>query len=80
MIANAASLTDVLSIVESELAKKEPKSGSRRATVINSIVYFARMVDSYAKALDVYVNKSPEVASVVWGSCRVVLQVSLFVP
>jgi hypothetical protein len=74
LIADPASLEDVLNVAQAELAKTQ-KVDSRRARVINAIITFAKLVDSYAKALDIYVNKSPEVASLVWGSCRVILKV-----
>jgi hypothetical protein len=48
--------------------------------VLKCAVNFARNLDLYSKALDPFVSYSPDVAKIVWGSCRMLLQVSEPVP
>jgi hypothetical protein len=69
------SIEVILGLANLERAKKAPKEGSKLDKMLKGTVFFVKKVDVYSKAVDVYVNKSPHVASLVWGSCRVLLQV-----
>lgn len=74
LLQEPATLRDVLSTVEKALAETE--GGGKRAKFLRGLASFAKKVDIYTRAIDVYANASPEVASLVWGSCRVLLQVT----
>jgi hypothetical protein len=75
LLQQSTALEGVLKSVENEMVKQKPKDGTKRAAFLTSLVFFAKKVDVYSKAVDVYVNKSPDIASLVWGSFRVLLQV-----
>jgi len=76
LLQQSTALEDVLKGVEKEMMEQKPKDGSKRAVFLKSLVLFAKKVDLYSKAVDVYANKSPDIASLVWGSFRVLLQVT----
>jgi hypothetical protein len=70
----------VIQLANSEHLKKSPPPGSKMDKVLKCAVSFARNLDLYSKALDPFVSYSPDVAKIVWGSCRMLLQVSEPVP
>jgi hypothetical protein len=77
LVQQQVTLKDVLQGVEDEIRRQKGDEGTKRARFLNSLAYLAKKVDTFSKAVDVYVNKSPDIASVVWGSFRVLLQVIL---
>ena len=67
--------TSVLKLANAKRTEKVPVEGSKTDKVLKWAVSFANNVDAYSKFLDVYISKAPEVAGLVWGGCKILLQV-----
>ena len=67
----------ILDLANAKREEKAPAEGSKTDKVLKWAVSFAKNVDAYSKVLDVYISKAPEVAGLVWGGCRILLQVLL---
>ena len=63
----------VLELAKAKREEKAPAEGSKTDKVLKWA--FANIVDAYSKVLDVYISKAPEVAGLVWGGCKILLQV-----
>ncbi|KAL2051050.1 hypothetical protein ABVK25_008644 [Lepraria finkii] len=67
----------VLELAKAKREEKAPAEGSKTDKVLKWAVSFANIVDAYSKVLDVYISKAPEVAGLVWGGCKILLQTGL---
>lgn len=72
----APSLSALLALAESERVKRAPREGGKTERVIKSITSFARKVSEYSALIDLCISASPEAASLVWSSCKILLEVS----
>lgn len=72
----ATSLSTFLALAESERVKRAPREGGKTEKVINFITSFARKVNEYSALVDLCISASPEAASLVWSSCKILLEVS----
>jgi hypothetical protein len=72
----ATSLSMFLALAESERVKRAPRKGGKTEKVINFITSFARKVNDYSALVDLCISASPEAASLVWSSCKILLQVN----
>lgn len=75
MTSGRVTAASVLALANSKRTEKAPVEGSKTDKVLKWAVSFAQNVDAYSKVLDVYISKAPEVAGLVWGGCKILLQV-----
>ena len=75
MATGKVTATSVLELAKVKREEKQPVEGSKTDKVLKWAVSFANNVDAYSKMLDVYIGKAPEVAGLVWGGCKILLQV-----
>lgn len=55
-------------------AVQNAQSGVKKS-IFNSISTFSENVEPYVKVIDTFVSSKPEVAALIWGAARLVLQV-----
>ena len=75
MATGKVTAASVLELVKVKREEKQLVEGSKTDKVLKWAVSFANNVDAYSKVLDVYIGKAPEVAGLVWGGCKILLQV-----
>ena len=75
MATGKVTAASVLELARAKREEKAPAEGSKTDKVLNWAVSFAKNVDAYSKVVDVYISKAPEVAGLVWGGCKILLQV-----
>jgi hypothetical protein len=68
-------LEQVVASAEAQVTSKQGESDSKRQKISRAYVIFAKKVDVFASIIDIYIKQAPEVASVVWGVCRILIQV-----
>ena len=77
MITGKITAVSILDLADAKREEKAPAEGSKIDKLLKWVVSFAKNIDAYSKLLDVYISKAPEVAGLVWGGCRILLQVLL---
>ena len=71
----SASLENVLD--DANTAQHEHQRRSKTRAGARRLYPFVEKLNAYGKAMDVYVNASPTILSLLWGSVRVLLKVNL---
>lgn len=75
ILESASTAEDLLADIK-ELDKRH-QEGSILRRFMSKIEPCIRGIEQYAQVMDVYSNAKPEVLSVLWGSVRMVLKVSI---
>lgn len=67
----------ILDLANANREEKAPAGGSKTDKVLKWAVSFAKNVDAYSKVSGVYISKAPGATGLIWGGCRILLQVLL---
>lgn len=73
--AEACTLQALLDQVQSVQGRLRANKKRRLDAIFDHVVRFARNVDRFSKAIDIYIQGSTHGAAFVWGSLRILLRV-----
>ena len=78
IISGEVTAASIFELANTKRVEKVPAEGSKTDKVLKWAVSFAKSVDAFSKIVDVYIGNVPEVAGLVWGGCKILLQVPGF--
>jgi hypothetical protein len=68
-------LEQLLDTAKMERLNRGPKNGKRATVVLTAIIDFAKRLDTFSQAIDMFVQGSSGIAMLIWGSLRVLIKV-----